>query len=191
MVGTIPATPAEEVNDFLVIPAAPALAAEKARFGVANGPSTLLVTGPVRAADLRAVVARDHGAADTALLLLTEERAALVDSPLQSGATGLYLASVLATGALCLLAVLLSLLQAAPERSRLLARLRTMGLTPRQGYGLVLTESLPLVLLAAVAGTLLGLAGIPCSAPPWTCPRSPGPGRSPPWASAAVCAPTH
>jgi putative ABC transport system permease protein len=121
----------------------------------------LLLSGPVDAHALRAVVAGSPGSAAVDTTVLAEQRARLADSPLQSGATTVYLASVSATGLLCLLAVLLSLLEASPERSRLLARLRTMGLTARQGYALILAESLPLVLLAAVAGTLLGLLAVP------------------------------
>ncbi|WP_052440638.1 FtsX-like permease family protein [Streptacidiphilus anmyonensis] len=161
VVATVDATPAQGANDFLVLPSAPLLAAEKAHYGVADGPNVLLLSGPVDAAALRAAVARTPGDAEVDTEVLTEQRARLADSPLQAGATEVYLASVLATGLLCLLAVLLSLLEASPERSRLLARLRTMGLTARQGYALILAESLPLVLLAALAGTLLGLLTVP------------------------------
>jgi putative ABC transport system permease protein len=62
-------------------------------------------------------------------------------------------------------AVLLALLQAAPGRSALLARLRTMGLTPRQGYALILVEALPQVLAGVLAGTALGAASIPLLSP--------------------------
>ncbi|RAG85182.1 ABC transporter permease [Streptacidiphilus pinicola] len=161
VVATISATPAQGTNDFVVLPAAPLLAAEQAHNGFVNGPRVLLLSGSVDGRALRAVVARAPGASAVDTAVLTEQRARLAGSPLQAGATGIYLASVVATGLLCLLAVLLSLLEASPERSRLLARLRTMGLTTRQGYALILTESLPPVLLAAVAGTLLGLLTVP------------------------------
>jgi putative ABC transport system permease protein len=63
------------------------------------------------------------------------------------------------------LALLLSLLQTAPERVTLLARLRTMGMTRRQGRRLLVLESLPQGLLAAAGGTLVGWATIALLAP--------------------------
>jgi putative ABC transport system permease protein len=58
------------------------------------------------------------------------------------------------------LALLLSLLRAAPERAALLARLRTMGLTRSQGRRLLVLESLPQAALAAVGGALTGWAAV-------------------------------
>ncbi|MGW8400389.1 FtsX-like permease family protein, partial [Streptomyces lydicus] len=52
------------------------------------------------------------------------------------------------------------LLQAAPQRTQLLARLRTMGLPPAQGRRLMVLEALPQALLAAVGGALVGAAAI-------------------------------
>ncbi|MFF1798138.1 FtsX-like permease family protein, partial [Kitasatospora sp. NPDC058263] len=46
----------------------------------------------------------------------------------------------------------LTLLRAAPERAAVLARLRTMGLRPRQGLALIVAETLPQTLVAAVGG---------------------------------------
>lgn len=56
--------------------------------------------------------------------------------------------------------MLLTLVRAAPERAALLARLRTMGLRPRQGVVLILTESLPQVVAAPVGGALTAVAAI-------------------------------
>ena len=47
-----------------------------------------------------------------------------------------------------------------PERTALLARLRTMGLTRTQGRRLLILESLPQAVLAAAGGTLTGWATI-------------------------------
>ncbi|NUS30842.1 MAG: ABC transporter permease, partial [Streptomyces sp.] len=58
------------------------------------------------------------------------------------------------------LALLLSLLRAAPERIALLARLRTMGLTRAQGRRLLILESLPQATLAAAGGILTGWATV-------------------------------
>jgi putative ABC transport system permease protein len=94
-----------------------------------------------------------------------EERARYVDSPLQSGAERIYTAAVAAGAGYAVLALLLSLLRAAPERAALLARLRTMGLTRAQGRRLLVLESLPQALLAAVGGALTGWATIRLLAP--------------------------
>ncbi|BFO21613.1 hypothetical protein SHKM778_80010 [Streptomyces sp. KM77-8] len=58
------------------------------------------------------------------------------------------------------LALLLTLLRAAPERAALLARLRTMGLTRAQGRRLLILESLPQALLAAAGGTVTAWSAI-------------------------------
>ncbi|MCT7356408.1 FtsX-like permease family protein, partial [Streptomyces sp. 15-116A] len=57
------------------------------------------------------------------------------------------------------------LVRAAPERAALLARLRTMGLTRAQGRRLLVLESLPQALLAALGGTLTAWATIRLLAP--------------------------
>lgn len=72
----------------------------------------------------------------------------------------LYTAAVAAGAGYAVLALLLSLLRAAPERIALLARLRTMGLTRRQGRRLLVLESLPQAALAAAGGVLTGWAAI-------------------------------
>ncbi|MFJ2769427.1 FtsX-like permease family protein [Streptomyces sp. NPDC087300] len=89
-----------------------------------------------------------------------DERAALTSSPLQSGAENVYTAAVAAAAGYAALAVLLSLLQSAPRRRMLLGRLRTMGLSARQGRGLLALEALPQALLAAAGGILAGWAAI-------------------------------
>ena len=58
------------------------------------------------------------------------------------------------------LAIVLTLVLAAPARGRLVAMLRTLGAGPRVSRSLVSWETLPLVVVAAVFGTLLGL-GLP------------------------------
>ncbi|MFF7634279.1 FtsX-like permease family protein [Kitasatospora sp. NPDC008050] len=85
----------------------------------------------------------------------------LADEPLQHSAEQLFWASVAAAAGYSVLSLLLTLLRAAPERSALLARLRTMGLRPRQGLVLIMVEALPQTLVAAVAG-----AGIACLSAP-------------------------
>ncbi|MGW0394670.1 hypothetical protein ACWDYJ_28050 [Streptomyces sp. NPDC003042] len=86
--------------------------------------------------------------------------AQLGSDPLQHAAGRLFWASLAAAACFALLAVLLSLVRAAPERGALLARLRTMGLRPRQGVAMVLTESQPQVLVAALGGALTATAAV-------------------------------
>ncbi|MER5349282.1 FtsX-like permease family protein [Kitasatospora sp. NPDC002551] len=177
--GTVDATPALQGEDrlFVVLPAAPAVAVAP-ELGRAN---LWLATGSVDQDALRSLV-RERIASDaeratratiagsgaqgdalptgytvrTSAAVVTE----LADDPLQDSAARLFWAAVLGSGALALLAVLLTLVRAAPERTALLARLRTMGLRPRQGLALILVETLPQTLVAAVGGGLVALAAV-------------------------------
>ncbi|WP_432055508.1 FtsX-like permease family protein [Streptomyces sp. bgisy022] len=142
-------TPAVVGDQFLVVDRA-GLSARAAR------PTTLLVTGDAfDPAALRRTVGDG-----TPVLVRAEERARHVDSPLQSGAERVYTAAVTAGAGYAVLALLLTLVRAAPERAALLARLRTMGLTRAQGRRLLVLESLPQALLAAVGGTLTAWASV-------------------------------
>lgn len=147
-------TPAVPGADFLVVDRAglPAAAAH---------PTTLLLTG----AHLDADALRRAAPASASVHARAEERSRYADSPLQTGAGHLYTAAVAAGAGFAVLALLLALLQAAPERAALLARLRTMGLTRTQGRRLLVLESLPQALLAAIGGTLTGWAAIRLLAP--------------------------
>ncbi|MFD5591047.1 FtsX-like permease family protein [Streptomyces griseorubiginosus] len=135
--------------DFLIVNRA-ALSPEAAR------PTGLLLTG--KHLDGRAL--REASPKTATVRLRSEERAAYVDSPLQTGAERVYTAAVAAGTGYALLALLLSLLRTAPERTALLARLRTMGLTRAAGRRLLILESLPQAFLAALGGTLTGWATI-------------------------------
>ncbi|MFB7594356.1 FtsX-like permease family protein [Streptomyces sp. NPDC056160] len=118
--------------------------------------STLLLTGD----HLDAGALRRAAGASVGVHLRSAERARYVDSPLQSGAEHIYTAAVAAGTGYAVLALLLALLRAAPERTALLARLRTMGLTRAQGRLLLVLESLPQAVLAAAGGALTGWATI-------------------------------
>jgi putative ABC transport system permease protein len=129
-----------------------------------RAPTALLATGAgIDGKALRAAVQGMDD--DLTVRLRTEARAAFTDSPLQSGAERIYAAAIAAGAGYAVLALLLSLMQAAPERATLLARLRTMGLTTRQGRQLLGLEALPQALLAAVGGVLVGWATIHLLAP--------------------------
>ncbi|MFE7747863.1 ABC transporter permease [Streptomyces sp. NPDC057428] len=151
----LPRTSAVSDSEFLIVDSA-ALAV--------HGPTTLLVTGSsLDQAELRAA-AREAGPGYVVRIRAVERRA-FVDTPLQAGAEQIYRAAVAAGAGYALLAVLLSLLQTAPERTTLLARLRTMGLTTRQGRRLLAFEAMPQALLAAFGGLLVGWATVALLAP--------------------------
>ncbi|WP_432008163.1 ABC transporter permease [Streptomyces parvus] len=123
-----------------------------------RAPTTLLLSGAPDPGKLRA--AADGNGEEFVVQLRSEERARYVNTPMQAGAGRIYLAAVAAGAGYALLAVLLSLLQTAPERKTLLARLRTMGLTTGQGRRLLAFEATPQALLAAGGGLLTGWATI-------------------------------
>ncbi|MFF7311103.1 ABC transporter permease [Streptomyces sp. NPDC008137] len=151
-----PRTPALPEGDFVLVDAA----ALKG-FGA---PSVLLATGA--GIDAKALRAAVSGAGpDLSVTLRGEERAALSDSPLQTGAERIYVWAVVAGAGYALLALVLGLLRSAPERAALLARLRTLGLTARQGRRLLGLEALPLALLAAGGGMAVGWATVGLLAP--------------------------
>ncbi|MFI0240117.1 FtsX-like permease family protein [Streptomyces sp. NPDC016845] len=146
-------------DDFLIVDRA----ALSRVTGAPNRPTTLLLTATrtrtyagIDAAALRAAAAPDR----LSVTLRATERARYIDSPLQTGATGIYVAAVAAGAGFAALALLLALARAAPERLALLARLRTMGLTRRQARRLLVLEALPQALLAAAGGALTGWAAI-------------------------------
>jgi putative ABC transport system permease protein len=141
-------TPAVVGDNFLVVD-------RSALKGPAARPTALLLTGShLDGPALRRVAS----AAD--VQLRSEERASYADSPLQTGAERVYTAAVAAGAGYAVLALLLSLLRTIPERTALLARLRTMGLTRAQGRRLLILESLPQAALAAAGGALTGWATI-------------------------------
>ncbi|MEU5715785.1 ABC transporter permease [Streptomyces sp. NPDC020403] len=129
-----------------------------------SAPTTLLVTGAALDGGKLRAAARTAGP-EFDVRLRVAERETFVDTPIQSGAERIYGAAVGAGAGYALLAVLLSLLQTAPERTTLLARLRTMGLTTRQGRRLLASEAMPQALLAAAGGLLAGGASIALLAP--------------------------
>ncbi|MEU0134719.1 ABC transporter permease [Streptomyces sp. NPDC006296] len=153
--GVVPRTPAVDDAEFLIV---------DAEALPEPGPTTLLVTGSAVDGQRLRAAARDAGP-EYVVRVRSEERARLVDTPMQSGAERIYGAAVVAGAGYALIAVLLSLLQTAPERTALLARLRTMGLTTRQGRRLLAYEAMPQALLAAGGGLLVGWAAIVLLAP--------------------------
>ncbi|WP_405501908.1 ABC transporter permease [Streptomyces niveus] len=152
-------TPGAPGGDYLLVNAADL---------TQRAPTTLLVTGGKLDGDaLRRTVAGFGTGPGNGLTvkLRSDERKAFVNTPMQEGAERIYAAAIAAGAGYALLALLLSLSQTAPERLTLLARLRTMGLTRRQGRQLLGLEVLPQALLAAVGGAFVGWATIVLLAP--------------------------
>ncbi|MFI7287010.1 ABC transporter permease [Streptomyces anulatus] len=154
VVGTVPRVASVSTTNFLIVNSA---ALEQ------KTPTTLLLTGAPDPGKLHAAV--EGSGKEYAVHLRSEERARYVNTPMQAGAERIYLAAVAAGAGYALLAVLLSLLQTAPERRTLLARLRTMGLTTGQGRRLLAFEATPQALLAAGGGLFTGWATIALLSP--------------------------
>ncbi|WP_328753242.1 ABC transporter permease [Streptomyces sp. NBC_00285] len=147
-------TPALTGSDFLVVNRT-ALSETAAR------PTEMLLTGKGLDGD----ALRKAAPKRASVYLRSEERERYVDSPLQTGAERVYTTAVAAGTGYAVLALFLSLLRTAPERTALLARLRTMGLTRAAGRRLLILESLPQALSAALGGALTGWAAILLLAP--------------------------
>lgn len=161
VVGVVDGTPTRPGAKFttVVLPAAPVLAAVP-QMGPPNGWYALGTVGQHRLEQL--VRAGDPGAAEDRYRVRTSSATAaqLGSDPLQRSAERLFWASLAGAAGFALLAVLLTLVRAAPDRAALLARLRTMGLRPRQGVLLILAESVPLALAAALGGALLAAGAV-------------------------------
>lgn len=162
IVGTLIRTPAiPGGGKFLVAPLWAGV-----RMGL-PGPETLLVTGPVRAAALRAAAARILPGSH--VTLRSQVLSGLNSSPALRTSRGLYRTGTLAAAVLTALAVLFWLMASARDRARLLTRLGALGMAGRQALLLGIAEAGPLLavtvagaaasvwLLARVIGPVLGL----------------------------------
>ncbi|MGW1773429.1 hypothetical protein [Streptomyces sp. NPDC002104] len=160
-VGVIDGTPARAgAKSTTVVLPAPQVLAAVPQMGLPDGWFAL---GPVDQHRLEQLVRTVDPAAGaeryrvrTSLALAAE----LGSDPLQRSAERLFWASLAGAAGFALLAVLLTLVRAAPDRAALLARLRTMGLRPRQGVLLILVESVPLALAASIGGALLAVGAV-------------------------------
>ncbi|MFI5671629.1 FtsX-like permease family protein [Streptomyces sp. NPDC051704] len=160
-VGVVEGTPVRPGTGgaVVVLPAGPTTA----RLPKTGHPDRWLATGAVDGDRLREAV-RATAPAETAARFTVrtsaDTAAELGSDPLQQSAGRLFWASVAGAAGFALLAVLLTLVRAAPERAALLARLRTMGLRPRDGIRLILTEALPQALAATLGGALVAAAAV-------------------------------
>lgn len=123
-----------------------------------RAPRTLLISTDGMAADesLIAEVVDPQARVESATDVLAEVRA----GPLGGGLMASFAGAVAAVGILSAVAVLLTVVIAAPSRDRLFSQLRTLGLSGRQAQGLVTWEMAPLALVALTFGSGLGI-GIP------------------------------
>ncbi|MFE6501977.1 hypothetical protein [Kitasatospora sp. NPDC057738] len=176
--GIVTATPAlpEPALPFVVVPSGPAVERlpELGRWtgwlAVGDGldpgriRSLLLERGLVEPTGLAKLISEnaaadgkgDHGLPPAYAVGSSREYAAqLAADPLQQAAGRLFWYAAPASAGFAVLAVLLTLLRAAPDRTAVLARLRTMGLRPRQGLALIVAEALPRTLAAAVGGAVV------------------------------------
>ncbi|MFI5763080.1 hypothetical protein ACIA8F_19310 [Streptomyces sp. NPDC051563] len=161
VVGVVDGTPARPgAKSTTVVLPAPQVLAAVPQMGL---PNTWLALGPVDQHRLEeAVRSADPAGAQERYRVQTSSAvvAELGSDPLQRSAERLFWASLAGAAGFALLAVLLTLVRAAPDRAALLARLRTMGLRPRQGILLILVESVPLALSAALGGALLAAGAV-------------------------------
>ncbi|WP_327251152.1 hypothetical protein [Streptomyces sp. NBC_01244] len=161
VVGVVTGTPARPGAKYttVVLPAAQVLAAVP-QMGL---PNTWLALGRVDQHRLEQAVRTAEPAAPADRYRVRTSSATVAElgsDPLQRSAERLFWASLAGAAGFALLAVLLTLVRAAPDRAALLARLRTMGLRPRQGIWLILVESVPLALAAALGGALLAAGAV-------------------------------
>ncbi|MER5352118.1 hypothetical protein ABT093_17530 [Kitasatospora sp. NPDC002551] len=180
--GTLAATPAlpEAIREFLVLPVGPA----SARLPDLARADAWLAVGEVDGERLRSLFVHSGLADATGLAELLREEARevsrepdgipdgyrvrtsrevdarLAADPLQASTVRLFRTAAAAGAGFALLAVLLTVLRASPERAALLARLRTMGLRPRQGLALILAETVPQALAAVAAGAAVAAAAV-------------------------------
>ncbi len=145
-------------SDFVMVSTAALRASQRLARAEELAPTSLFVMGSgLDGARLRAAVAKD--APNASVTLLSQVRAGF-GTPLQSEVREVYLAAAVTGAAYGVLALLLALLRAAPQRAALLARLRTMGMTRRQFRLLAVLEMAPQAVLCAVGGVLVSLAAL-------------------------------
>jgi putative ABC transport system permease protein len=138
-VGTAPAV--DGLDDVVVLDAS----------ALPSTPDTIWVTGPGAAAAVDAAAASGHPVVRQEILRTRQQ------SPLTAGLVALARTAAGVLLALGLLGFALGAAATAPERWRTLARLRTLGLRPRDSRRVATGELLPPVLAAAVCGPLLGV----------------------------------
>ncbi len=118
----------------------------------------LLDTEPGVDPDTLAQALVDLGGPSTTVTGIAEAEAAARSAPTTAGFRTALTLAILAIVLLAALAVIMSSAIGAESRNRILAMLRTLGVSSRQTTALVAWELAPLAVVALIAGTALGLA---------------------------------
>ncbi|WP_369369530.1 FtsX-like permease family protein [Promicromonospora sp. Populi] len=161
--GSVPVRVVDVVDELPGLPAGRALVlADADRLAEGTGDhayARLALVGLADAADRTAVTAEISQLLPTAVVEDPDQEAAdILAAPVSGGLAVAFVLAVLLAGLLCAAAVVMTLMLAAPARARLLAVLQTLGLSPRQGRGLVGWEIGPWAVVALVVGAVLGVA---------------------------------
>jgi putative ABC transport system permease protein len=90
---------------------------------------------------------------------------AIAAAPLPHGGLITIAQGAAAAGAFSLLILLLMMVLSVRSRALTLARLEAMGLSPAQARRITVVESLPVILAAALGGTVCALALVPLAGP--------------------------
>ncbi|MFC8798876.1 FtsX-like permease family protein [Promicromonospora sp. NPDC057138] len=161
--GSAPVDVVDVVDELPGLPAGRALVlADAGRLAAATGDNSfprLALVGLADGADRAAVTAEISRLLPTSVVEDPDREAdAMLAAPVSGGLVIAFVLAVLLAGLLCAAAVVMTLMLAAPARARLLAVLQTLGLSSRQGRGLVGWEIGPWAVVALVVGAVLGVA---------------------------------
>lgn len=160
--GSVPVHVVDVVDDLPGLPAGRALVLTDAdRLAEGTGDQTfprLALVGLTDDADRAAVTAEIARLLPTSVVEDPDREAdAMLAAPVSGGLVVAFVLAVVLAGLLCAAAVVMTLMLAAPARARLLAVLQTLGLSARQGRGLVGWEIGPWAVVALVVGAALGV----------------------------------
>ncbi|GIH39518.1 hypothetical protein Mco01_25180 [Microbispora corallina] len=149
--GTVGGLPglAPAADEIVVVPYSVAT-----RTGTAPFATMLLVRGDASRAALTAAVDTPQ----TLVVTVADAFGSITGGPMTGVVLAAFAVVTAALAAYALVAVVLALVAGAADRARALAYLRTLGLSRRQARGLTVVEIAPLIVLASLAGLLLGLA---------------------------------
>ncbi|WP_419705716.1 FtsX-like permease family protein [Promicromonospora sp. NFX87] len=161
--GSVPVRVTDVVDELPGLPAGRALVlVDTDRLAAATGDTTyprLALVGLTDDADRSAVRAGITRMLPSAVVEDPDHEAdEMLAAPVSGGLVIAFVLAVLLAGLLCAAAVVMTLMLAAPARARLLAVLQTLGLSPRQGRGLVGWEIGPWAVVALAVGAVLGVA---------------------------------
>jgi putative ABC transport system permease protein len=119
-------------------------------------PDEFLLAGDASAEALRAA-STEGSAGDVTVTTWADHRRSLDQTGANEVLSFTFTTGAVGATALALLAVGFTVLAGARVRGQVLSRLRTLGLSGRQGRGLLVYELVPLVTIAVLAGGLVGV----------------------------------